>query len=146
MHCKCILSDIRSSIDLIDFTGFYRNARQRYSKFVHYSTNSSFKCGRPTQPISNIGGLASQNGTFYRQSAPLIDAVHKSLYIGFMKRRDLEAELRRYGWWEAGGTKHARWTNGEQSQPVPRHNEINEFTAKSILRVAKNNPGLGAKL
>jgi len=62
-----------------------------------------------------------------------------------MKRRDLEKELTRLGWWEAGGTKHAKWTNGEKIQTVPRHAEINEYTAKSILRDAQKNPGPGAK-
>ena len=32
---------------------------------------------------------------------------------------------------------HEDWTNGTQKIPVPRHKEINERTAKSILKQAK---------
>ncbi|MBI1909149.1 MAG: type II toxin-antitoxin system HicA family toxin [Deltaproteobacteria bacterium] len=57
-----------------------------------------------------------------------------------MKKRDLEAELIRLGWWllRQGGN-HEIWTNGEHTVPVPRHKEINEFTARGILRKAEKN-------
>ncbi len=61
-----------------------------------------------------------------------------------MKKRDLTNELKKLGWWllREGGN-HEVWTNGEISQPVPRHTEINEYTAKGILRKAKQNPYKG---
>lgn len=52
-----------------------------------------------------------------------------------MKRRDLERELRQAGWWLSWhGGKHDIWTNGEEQEAVPRHNEINEYTAKKIIK------------
>ena len=35
------------------------------------------------------------------------------------------------------GTRHEVWTNGEREVAIPRHNEINEYTAKGILREAQ---------
>jgi len=35
------------------------------------------------------------------------------------------------------GLRHDIWTNGEYEIAVPRHNEINEYTAKAILKEAK---------
>jgi len=57
-----------------------------------------------------------------------------------VKKKDLEAKLKQYGWWllRQGGN-HELWTNGEHNVPVPRHKEINEFTAKGILRKAQQN-------
>lgn len=54
-----------------------------------------------------------------------------------MKRTDLEKKLKALGWWflREGGN-HAVWTDGERKIPVPRHNEINEMTAKGILKKA----------
>ena len=58
-----------------------------------------------------------------------------------MKKRDLEKELKRAGWWlKRQGGSHEIWTNGEDSEPVPRHKEIKEILAKKILELAKNNP------
>ena len=57
-----------------------------------------------------------------------------------MKKRDLERFLKDQGWWQIEGTKHDKWTNGELVTMVPRHTEINEFTAKGIMKIAKNNP------
>jgi mRNA interferase HicA len=59
-----------------------------------------------------------------------------------VKKRDLEKVLSELGWWlkrSDGG--HDVWTNGKESEPVPRHREINEFLAKKILKTAKRNPG-----
>lgn len=58
-----------------------------------------------------------------------------------MKKRDLELRLKELGWWllREGGS-HEIWTNGDKTEPVPRHSEINEFTAKAIIKRAKNNP------
>ncbi len=58
-----------------------------------------------------------------------------------MKKRDLEKKLSSLGWWfkrEGGG--HEIWTNGEDTEPIPRHREINEILAKKIIQVATSNP------
>ncbi|WP_187142881.1 type II toxin-antitoxin system HicA family toxin [Thermanaerosceptrum fracticalcis] len=54
-----------------------------------------------------------------------------------MKRRELIKILVQNGWYLARhGSSHDIYTNGAKSQPVPRHNEINEVTAKNILKRA----------
>jgi mRNA interferase HicA len=46
------------------------------------------------------------------------------------------------GWWlDRHGSNHDIWTNGEVSEPIPRHPEINEMLSKKILKKAENNPG-----
>jgi predicted RNA binding protein YcfA (HicA-like mRNA interferase family) len=58
-----------------------------------------------------------------------------------MKKRDLEKELGRAGWWlKRQGANHEIWTNGDDTEPVPRHREIKELLAKKILEVARKNP------
>lgn len=58
-----------------------------------------------------------------------------------MKKRELERKLNDLGWYSTGdGSKHEKWTNGEQVTMVPRHKEINEWTARGILKFAKANP------
>ena len=54
-----------------------------------------------------------------------------------MKRRDLEKQLTALGWrlLRHGGS-HDVWSKGERTMAVPRHNEINENTARAILREA----------
>jgi predicted RNA binding protein YcfA (HicA-like mRNA interferase family) len=55
-----------------------------------------------------------------------------------VKRRDLEMKLRELGWeLVRHGARHDVWSKGEHEIPVPRHNEINEYTAKGILREAQ---------
>jgi len=55
-----------------------------------------------------------------------------------VKRRDLEMKLRELGWeLVRHGARHDVWAKGEHEIPVPRHNEINEYTAKGILREAQ---------
>lgn len=60
-----------------------------------------------------------------------------------MKKRDLERQLTELGWFKKReGSSHELWTNGKgDSQPVPRHTEIKEFTAEGILKFARKNPG-----
>lgn len=59
-----------------------------------------------------------------------------------MKKKDLEKRLKMFGWWLARhGGNHDIWTNGTITNQVPRHAEISENLAKSILKVAKSNPG-----
>ena len=56
-----------------------------------------------------------------------------------MKRRELERRLRALGWrLLRHGGKHDVWTNDEESRTeyVPRHAEIEERLARSILRSA----------
>ncbi len=58
-----------------------------------------------------------------------------------MKKNDVEKELAKSGWWfSRHGGSHDIWTNGERHQAVPRHKEVNEYTAKKILKTAKENP------
>ncbi len=55
-----------------------------------------------------------------------------------MKRRQLEKRLKDLGWnLDRHGRKHDVWTNGEYEIAVPRHKEINEYTATAILKEAK---------
>ncbi len=59
-----------------------------------------------------------------------------------MKRKDLERDLLKLGWWfKRHGGAHDIWTNGDLNKPIPRHNEINEGLVKKILRDAMDNPG-----
>jgi mRNA interferase HicA len=61
-----------------------------------------------------------------------------SLKLYCMKRRDLERELTKLGWYfKRHGGKHDLWTNGIEEEPIPRHNEINELLAKKILKTAQ---------
>jgi mRNA interferase HicA len=56
---------------------------------------------------------------------------------GAMNRRDLIKKLENNGWWKAReGDNHTIYTNGKRSEPIPRHKEINEITAKAILKRA----------
>jgi predicted RNA binding protein YcfA (HicA-like mRNA interferase family) len=55
-----------------------------------------------------------------------------------MKRRDFEKRLRSLGWsLVRNGARHDVWSDGERELVVPRHNEINEFTARAILKNAE---------
>ena len=57
-----------------------------------------------------------------------------------MRRRELERRLRKLGFcFLREGSKHAIWTNGVDEIAVPRHREINEYTAKAIIDLAKGN-------
>ncbi len=52
-----------------------------------------------------------------------------------MKRRDLIKLFEKNGWWllRSGGN-HDIYTNGRQLEPIPRHGEIKENLAKSIIK------------
>ena len=55
-----------------------------------------------------------------------------------MKRREIERELKESGWTlSRHGGKHDVWVRGEREIVVPRHAEINEYTAKVILKEAR---------
>jgi len=59
-----------------------------------------------------------------------------------MKKRELIKRMKTCGWWKYGeGSNHEIRTNGEQKLPIPRHSEVNELTAKAILKTAKSNLG-----
>jgi hypothetical protein len=54
-----------------------------------------------------------------------------------MKRRALEKQLRRAGCYlKREGSNHSPWTNPRTGvvEAIPRHNEVKEPLAKSILR------------
>ena len=58
-----------------------------------------------------------------------------------MKRRDLIKQLEKFGCiFVRHGGKHDWYSNpkSKQSQPVPRHNEIEENLAKSIIKKLSN--------
>jgi len=55
-----------------------------------------------------------------------------------MKRKELEKALKGMGWrFLRHGGRHDVWTDGNWQEPIPRHIEINEKLARSILRKAK---------
>ena len=55
-----------------------------------------------------------------------------------MKRKDLEKKLKDLGWrLSRHGKKHDIWTDGDRETAVPRHLEINEYTAQAILKEAE---------
>ena len=52
-----------------------------------------------------------------------------------MKRRELIRLLEQNGWWlMRNGANHDIYTNGSKSEAIPRHPEIKETLAKSIIR------------
>ncbi len=52
-----------------------------------------------------------------------------------MKRADLIKLLKRNGWkLKRNGANHDIYTNGNESETIPRHNEINENLAMAIIR------------
>lgn len=52
-----------------------------------------------------------------------------------MKKKDLVRLLEKNGWWlQRHGTNHDNYTNGQRSEPVPRHSEIKETLAQAIIR------------
>ncbi len=70
-----------------------------------------------------------------------IDVFSRSdpaLCMSNMKRKVLERELSKLGWWrERHGSNHDIWTDGKKRLTVPRYQEVNELTAKGILRKAR---------
>ena len=52
-----------------------------------------------------------------------------------MKQRDLTRLLEQKGWWLLRhGADHDVWTNGKDTVSIPRHGEINEMLAKTIIK------------
>ena len=57
-----------------------------------------------------------------------------------MKRRELEKKLQALGWsFLRRGGKHDVWSNADRTwtEYIPRHVEVNERLAKTILKNAK---------
>lgn len=52
-----------------------------------------------------------------------------------MKHKDLVRRLESKGWYLLKhGSNHDIYTNGKDIEPIPRHKEINEMLAKSIVK------------
>jgi mRNA interferase HicA len=52
-----------------------------------------------------------------------------------MKKRELEKALRQLGWtFLRHGRRHDVWTDGNREEAIPRHTEINEKLAQTMLR------------
>ena len=52
-----------------------------------------------------------------------------------MKQKDLIKRPERNGWWKVReGANHIVYTNGKESETIPRHRELNELLAKAIIK------------
>lgn len=52
-----------------------------------------------------------------------------------MKRRELIKLLEKNGWYiKRNGGNHDLYANGKQTEPIPRHPDINERLARSIIK------------
>mgnify|MGYP002769367292 FL=1 len=52
-----------------------------------------------------------------------------------MKRKDLTRLLEKNGWYIIReGHGHTIYTNGKDTEPVPRHTEVNEKLARRIIK------------
>lgn len=52
-----------------------------------------------------------------------------------MKRRDLIKLMEKNGWWlKRNGAGHDIYTNGQATETIPRHTEVKENLAQSIIR------------
>jgi predicted RNA binding protein YcfA (HicA-like mRNA interferase family) len=52
-----------------------------------------------------------------------------------VKHKDLVRLLEKNGWRKLReGGDHTVYTDGKETEPIPRHSEINEITAKSIIK------------
>ena len=52
-----------------------------------------------------------------------------------MKRNELVKLMMQNGWYfKRDGGNHEVWTNGSKIEFIPRHREINEMLAKSIIK------------
>lgn len=55
--------------------------------------------------------------------------------VSHMKRRDLIKLLETNGWYlKRSGGNHDLYTDGERTEPIPRHSEIKEMLAKNIIK------------
>ena len=52
-----------------------------------------------------------------------------------LKRKDLIRLLEKNGWYlKRTGGPHDIYTNGKETEPIPRHTEIKENLAKAIIK------------
>lgn len=52
-----------------------------------------------------------------------------------MKRKDLVKLLTNNGWYfKRSGGSHDLYTNGEETETIPRHSEVNERLAQAIIK------------
>lgn len=52
-----------------------------------------------------------------------------------MKRRDLIKKLKAKGWYFLrDGGRHDIYTDGKRTEPIPRHRELDEDLANSIIK------------
>ncbi len=52
-----------------------------------------------------------------------------------MKRKDFIKLFEKNGWYlKRSGANHDIYTDGKATEPIPRHNEINETLAKVIIK------------
>ncbi|MGM9928310.1 MAG: type II toxin-antitoxin system HicA family toxin [Bacillus sp. (in: firmicutes)] len=52
-----------------------------------------------------------------------------------MKRKDLIKKFENSGWYfKRRGGEHDIYTNGKESEPIPRHKEINEMLAQKLIK------------
>ncbi len=52
-----------------------------------------------------------------------------------MKHRDLIRLFEQNGWYFLrDGGRHDVYTNGKETEPIPRHKEINEILAKKLIK------------
>lgn len=76
------------------------------------------------------------------QKRDLLTTVYHLVYNGNMKKKDIEKQISKLGWYlTRHGAKHDIWTNGVETIEIPRHREVNEFTARGIIKIVKANPG-----
>ena len=55
-----------------------------------------------------------------------------------MKRRIVVKEAEKNGFWlKRNGASHDIYTNGEIDIQIPRHKDINEITAKEIIKTVR---------
>ncbi len=70
----------------------------------------------------------------FMDSMPIREYLREVL----VKKIVLEKELKKLGFtFLREGGSHEVWSNGTKSVTIPRHREINEYTAKAIIKQAK---------
>ena len=56
-----------------------------------------------------------------------------------MKKKALEKRFKKYGWWlDRHRSNHDIWTNGEVSELIPRHPEINGMLSRKMLKITQD--------
>jgi len=69
-----------------------------------------------------------------------------------MKKRELIRQLREIArsggldFFFVGGTKHEKWILGQLTLVIPRHNDLKEMTAQSILKSAVTEAAKGREI